>query len=302
MKKDEAAAAVTRGRGGDAEEIEEFSVVDGELVEDSESANQNLSKTEDQSPKTEIANKAQSSKLKAQIANDKGQRTKDQELNRQSAIRNYLLLPLIFLSVTLLGGLRLSSDTNAFIFLKPALVCLVFAATLLVLFFRTELLKLEGWFSENFTTLKNTANAFVIFTLFTASVQIFNALLPERGLPFWIIGLLFFWTLWNNLFSVFTAKRLVQSLGGLFGLAFVLKYLVLANLAAPASENWLRSIIENPTKEAFTYLLDLPKFSGGTGYIQFFTVIFYVLGLFLLSPVSTKREENGTRINTDSAD
>jgi hypothetical protein len=109
-------------------------------------------------------------------------------------------------------------------------------------------------------------------------------LLPERGLPLWIIGFCFFWTLWNNLFADFDTKRLIKSLGGLFGLAFVVKYLILANLAAPASESWWQGIIQNPTQEAFTWLLDLPKFAAGTGYIQFFTLGFYLIGLFLLKP------------------
>ena len=81
-------------------------------------------------------------------------------------------------------------------------------------------------------------------------------------------------------------------LGGLFGLAFVVKYLALANLTAPTSESWLRGILENPTKETFTWLLDLPRFSGGTGYIQFFTAAIYLLGLFLL-PDSTRLDERG---------
>ena len=48
-------------------------------------------------------------------------------------ILQYLLLPLIFLTVTLLGGLRLSAENNAFLFLKPALVCLILATILLIL-------------------------------------------------------------------------------------------------------------------------------------------------------------------------
>jgi hypothetical protein len=263
-------------------EPDELLIIDGELIVDSQPAKQNLSKSEDRKPKTEIANKDQ-------ITTER-RKTQDAGQKSQAAIRNYLLLPVIFLTVTLLGGLRLDIDTGAFIFLKPALICLVFAAFLLVLFFRTSLIQLEGWCSETFTTLKSVANAFVLFTLFTASVQIFNALLPERGLPFWIIGLLFFWTLWNNLFSVFTAKRVVQSLSSLFGLAFVLKYLILSNLTAPTSENWLKAIIENPTKEAFTYLLDLPRYSAGTGYIQFFSVVLYLLGLFLIPPATDSKD------------
>ena len=44
----------------------------------------------------------------------------------QQAYLIYLAIPSIFLTVTLLGGLRLGALDNAFIFLKPALVCLVF--------------------------------------------------------------------------------------------------------------------------------------------------------------------------------
>jgi len=207
----------------------------------------------------------------------------------QRSYLTYIFLPFIFLTVTLLGGLRLASPDNAFVFLKPALFCLIFGAILLVLFFRARLISLEGWFSEDFPTLKNLANAAVLLTLFLASTQLFNSLLPEQGLPFWVVAFCFFWTLWNNLFAEFDTRRLLRSLGALFGLAFVVKYLVLANLAAPASESWLRSIIENPAKEAFTWLFDLPRFSAGTGYIQFFAVAFYLIGLFLM-PQNTRNE------------
>lgn len=207
--------------------------------------------------------------------------------NQQFYLR-YLFVPFVFLTVALLGGLRLGSLDNAFIFLKPALFCLIFAAVLLVLYFRAGLLTLDGWFSEDFPMLKNGANAAVLLSLFAASTQLFNSLLPEQGLPFWVVAFCFFWTLWNNLFADFDTRRLLRSLGGLFGLAFVVKYLVLANLSAPASESWLRGMIENPAKEAFTWLLDLPRFSAGTGYIQFFAVALYLIGLYLL-PRTTRR-------------
>ena len=208
------------------------------------------------------------------------------------AFLNYLILPLIFLTVTLLGGLRLSAENNAFLFLKPALVCLIFATILLILFFRGGLILLAGWFSEDFSILKNTANGLVLVSLFTASVQLFNSLLPEKGLPFWIIGFFFFWTLWNNLFVDFQAKRLLQSLGSLFGLAFIVKYLVLANLVTSGESTWTQKILEGIMKEASFGLLELPKFSAGTGYLQFFTLILYVVGLILLSPTSTSKSKS----------
>jgi hypothetical protein len=79
----------------------------------------------------------------------------------------------------------------------------------------------------------------------------------------------------------------------LYGLAFVVKYLILANLTAPASESWIQGLFQNPSKEVFTWILDLPKYSHGTGYIQFFTLIFYLIGLFLLKP-QMSLDESGT--------
>jgi len=200
----------------------------------------------------------------------------------------YLLLPIVFITVALLGGLRIDSLDGAFVFNRPALVCLIFGSILLVLFARSGVMQVDGWFSESFPTLKNIANGFVTVTLFAAATQVFNSLLPEQGLPFWIVAFCFFWTLWNNLFADFDTRKLFRSLGGLFGLAFVAKYLVLANLTAPAGRTWFEALTENPGQEAITRLLDLPRYSGATGYIQFFAVGLFLLGLYLFP--STTRE------------
>ncbi len=194
----------------------------------------------------------------------------------------YIVLPAIFLAVTLLGGLRLSSADNAFLFLKPALICLVFAAVTLVLFVRSGMIAVVGWLAGENSGLRNAANATVLLTLFTALVQLYNSLLPEQGLPFWIVGFCFFWTLWNNLFAEFDPKRLLRSMAALFAMAFAVRWLFLANLTPETSGSWIERILQNPTQEAFTWLLDIPRYSAGTGYIQFFTLVLFLLGLFLL--------------------
>lgn len=219
--------------------------------------------------------------IETEIVKNKAIEKTDPSANQHLYVR-YFFLPFIFLTVTLLGGLRFSGIDSSFIFLKPALLCLVFAAILLTLYFRSGLVQLDGWFNEAFPMRKNIANGVVILSLFAATTQLFNSLIPEQGLPYWIISFCFFWTLWNNLFADFDTKKLLRSLGGLFGLAFVVKYLLLANLAAPADRSWLRSIIENPGQQAMTWILDIPQFAAGTGYIQFFAVALYLLGLFLL--------------------
>lgn len=194
----------------------------------------------------------------------------------------YLLVPAVFLLVTFLGGLRLGAADNAFIFLKPQLICLVLAAMTLVLFVRSGLIVIETWFGEHRTILDNAASAAVLSTVFAGSVQLFNSLLPEAGIPFWVVGFCFLWTIWNNLFSGFDPRKLIKSLVALFALAFAVKYLLLANLTAAPSGGWLQSIIANPGQELITWLLDLPRYAVGTGYIQFFTLGLYLLGLLLI--------------------
>ncbi|HMS39120.1 MAG TPA: hypothetical protein PKE69_02760 [Pyrinomonadaceae bacterium] len=211
--------------------------------------------------------------------------------NHKSQIANqkiYLLLPFLFLTVALLGGFRIGAADGAFLFIKPPLVALIFAAILLVLFIRARLIRLEGWFSEDFSSLKNVANGAGLITLFFASVQMFNSLLPEQGLPFWTVAFCFLWVLVMNLFAEFDTKKLIRSLGAMFVLAFVVKYLILANLTAPVSEGFLQGILQNPTKEVLTYILDLPRFSSATGYIQFFALVFYLISLFLFPPETEK--------------
>ena len=102
-------------------------------------------------------------------------------------------------------------------------------------------------------------------------------------MPFWVVGFCVFWTLWNNIFAELEASKLLRSLGGLFGIAFAVKYLLLANLTATGEDaGWLRGILENPGQEVMTRLLELPRYSAGTGYVQFFTAALYLLGLYLL--------------------
>ncbi|GIU83195.1 MAG: hypothetical protein D6687_03255 [Acidobacteria bacterium] len=201
-----------------------------------------------------------------------------------TAQKIYLFLPLLFLTVGLLGGLRVKD--GSLLFIAPELVYLIFASLLMILFFKTGLIKLEGWFSENFTALKNTANSAVIIGVFVASVQVFNSLIPESGLSFWVVSFCFFWVLWNNLFVETEAKRMLKSLLALFGLAFVVKYVLLSSMTAPESESWWQGLLQNPTKEALTWLLDLPRFSPTTGYLQFFTLTFYLIGLFFFPSTS----------------
>src|SRR5215213_894946 len=73
--------------------------------------------------------------------------------NQSFALR-YIFVPFIFLTVALLGGLRLAGIDSSFIFLKPPLLCLIFASITVALFFRSGLIRTNGWFAEEFPLLK----------------------------------------------------------------------------------------------------------------------------------------------------
>lgn len=212
----------------------------------------------------------------------------DHGRERTRAVRLYIFLPLVFLTSALLGGLRLASPDGAFVFVTPALICLLFGVLLMVLFARGGMVSVEGWFSDDFSTVHNVANGAVLASAYAATVQVFNSLLPETGIPLWVVAFCFAWTLWNNLFAEFDGKKLLRGMIALFTFAFVAKYVILAGLTVPSGEGgWLRSLIENPGRETMTWLLDLPRYNSGTGYIQFFCLALYLGGLYLL-PRSTR--------------
>ncbi|HKP73270.1 MAG TPA: hypothetical protein VJT82_10065 [Pyrinomonadaceae bacterium] len=196
----------------------------------------------------------------------------------------FVLLPTIFLTVALAGGLRVAADTRAFLFVVPPLVTLLLAVLLMLLFVRGGLVNVRGWLSNDHPPLANVAHALTLLALFFASAQAFNSVLPERGLFRWLFSFFFLWTLWNNQFSAFDARRLLRSLVALFGTAFVLKHLLLAALYAPDG-GWLKrlagALLEGVTEGTFGAQV---AFAPATGYISFFTLALYVAGLVLLPP------------------
>src|SRR5690349_11956749 len=76
------------------------------------------------------------------------------EPNRQTLAARYILLPLLFITVALLGGLRIAGADSTFIFVRPALLCLIFAAIMLVLIFRAGLVRFDGWLAEDLPIVK----------------------------------------------------------------------------------------------------------------------------------------------------
>ena len=201
----------------------------------------------------------------------------------QRAFVHYVLLPVVLLTVALLGGLRVAAADHGFLFVAPPLVTLVLAGLLMALFVRGGLVRPAAWVDGDRPVLENLAHILTLTALFAASAQAFNSVLPEEGLLHWLFSFFFLWTLWNNQFSPFDPARLLRSLTVLFGTAFALKHMLLAGLR-PAQAGWMGRLGAALLQGASLGTLDVPAFAPATGYISFFTVVLYVAGLMLVPP------------------
>jgi hypothetical protein len=230
-----------------------------------------------------------------------GRRETSRALDRRETNRLlvvHLLLPTIFLTVALAGGVRVEGESRALVFVAPPLVALLLAVLLLALFARSRLVELTGWLSHGHAPLANVSHALTLVALFFASAQAFNSVLPGAGLFRWLFSFFFLWTLWQNLFAATDARRTLRSVVVLFSTAFVLTHLLLANLYAPEG-GWLHrvagALVEGATQGS---LGEQTTVAPATGYISFFTLALYVAGLIMLprTPEELTAEPRALRV------
>ena len=219
--------------------------------------------------------------MRGDLIEDERPNTKSNR-SRNRALLNHVALPMLFLTVVLLGGLRVGTESRTFIFVAPPLVTLLLAVLLVLLLVRGRLIRFHQWIASDLPPLTNVVHIWLLITLFFASAQAFNSVLPERGLLHWLFSFFFLWTLWNNQFSSFDPRRLLRSLAILFGTAFVLKHMLLASLYSPEG-GWLKRVAGTLLQGVSLGTIEAPNFAPATGYISFFTLALYVAGLILLA-------------------
>src|SRR6185369_7295907 len=91
--------------------------------------------------------------------------------SRNCALVDSFILPFLFLTVALLGGLRIGAESSTFIFIPPPLVTLLLATLLMLLMVRGGLLSLHQWLGSDFPPLTNVAHIWMFITIFFASAQ-----------------------------------------------------------------------------------------------------------------------------------
>jgi hypothetical protein len=160
----------------------------------------------------------------------------------------------------------------------------------MLLFVRGGIIELQRYVGEHHGLLENVSGVVRLAAIYFATVQIFNAVTPERGLLNFCFNLFYFLIFWNNLFVVFNPVRLIRSLATVLGASFALKYLVFADLFSP-SESWAKYALQKLMQTATLGTLEHEVFAPATGYLGFVSVLLYIFGLYLVAPRVDRAEE-----------
>ena len=196
-----------------------------------------------------------------------------------TTVREALVLPGLFLTATLLGGLRLDARVA---WLTPSLVVLVLGVLLVGTLARGGVLVAGRLVNGHRTVLENASGTVVLVSLLTASAQVFNVVVPETGLLHVLFITFFFIQILTTMAGASGPRELLRSLGVLLTGALVLRWVVLETLYAPATgtaKRVLTLLLEGVSLGA----IDYQPHAAATGYVAMLTVALYLAGLWLLA-------------------
>ena len=197
-----------------------------------------------------------------------------------TVVRESFVLPALFLTGTLLGGLRIAGGVRL---LPPPLSALVLAMLLLGCLVRARVLVPELLMHGSRTALENISGLVVLLSLCAACAQVFNLVTPEQGLLHVLFTVFFLVQLLTTLAAVRDRPLLLRGLTVLLGSAFVLRFIVLEALYSPQGgtlQRVLMVVLEGVSLGTLGYAPNAPA----TGYLAFLALALFVSGLALLAP------------------
>jgi hypothetical protein len=192
-------------------------------------------------------------------------------------LREALVLPCLFLTVGLLGGLRIGDSVRL---LPPPLSSLVLAMLLLGALVRAQVVQPERLMNQARTPLENLSGLFVLLALFGASAQVLNLVTPDSGLLHLLVSVFFFVQLLTTLAAARDRVAMLRSLTVLLGCAFVLRFIALESLYSPGRgllKRVMTTVLEGVTLGSLEYV----PAGAATGYVAFLALTLYLIGLVL---------------------
>lgn len=194
-----------------------------------------------------------------------------------------IYLPMLFLTVALLGGLRVGDRLT---WVPPPLFALVLAMMLFGVLVRGRVLAPDRLMSASRLPLENLNGLVVILSTFFGAAQIFNLVTPETGLPFLLFNVLLFLLLVNTLAAFPDRVSVLRSMAVMTGAAFMLKFIVLGAISDPG-EGALKRILYVLLEGVTLGTLTQPRLHPAAGYVAFATLALFLIGLALL-PARTR--------------
>jgi hypothetical protein len=194
------------------------------------------------------------------------------------AAREAILLPLLFLTVAMFGGLETGTDLR---WTAPSLFSLVLAVMLVAVLVRSGALAPERLLHAARGPLANANGMVVMVALVAASAQSLHMLTPRSGLPALFVELLLFLLLLNTLVSSPDRVRVLRSLVVVVGSAFVLKFVILAGLAEPGGSRMSRVLLALFDAATLGTISQEPL-PGAAGYVAFVLLVLLFIGLAAL--------------------
>jgi len=197
-------------------------------------------------------------------------------------LREAFVLPFVFLSVTLLGGIQLGTRP---VLVPPSLFSLVLATMLVGALVRSSALAPARLLHASRSPLANANGGVVLVTLFAASAQLLTLLTPVSGLPLFFVDLFLLVLLANTLVTLPDRVRLLRSLAVILGAAFVVKFIVLAGLSDPSGSRLSRVLIALFDAGTFGTITQAPP-PPAAGYLAFAASALFLIGVAALPSAS----------------
>ncbi len=200
----------------------------------------------------------------------------------RTTAREAFVLPLIFLTVALLGGFRLlPGDAGAMRFVPPPLLGLVLAVILMGAMVRARLLVPDALVGGARSGLASVSGGAVILALLAATAQVLSGLSPEAGLMRIAYYFVLVVLVWNTLAAAPDRPRLLHSLFVILGAALVFKHVILAALF-DAEGGIVKRMVLAVMEGVSVGSVETERLHEATGYVAFGNVLLYLLGLALL--------------------
>jgi hypothetical protein len=195
-----------------------------------------------------------------------------------TAVREAIVLPVLFLTVLLLGSLRIA---GTIVLVPPSPYALLLGLLLVRVVVQSGALAPERLLASDRSALANLNGVVLLATLWIAAAQTIAVLIPDSGVPQLAFGVYFLILLLNTAAASPDRQRLLRSLAVTFGGAFVLKFVVLHGLSAPgegALKRVLLAVVDGVTAGALVQEVPHPIMA----YIALLAPGLFLIGVFLL--------------------